>query len=95
MEWPRTTLPVSALFRSGDVWSLFVVEDGRARLRQIEVGQRTPLTAEIKGGVEADEEVIIHPANEITDGTRVEPREQEFQVSLSHRAQALAQLKRS
>ena len=48
-------VPVSALFRTGDVWSLFVVEDGRARLRQVEVGQRTPLTAEIKGGVEADE----------------------------------------
>ena len=88
-------VPVSALFRSGDVWSLFVVEDGRARLRTVEVGQRTPLTAEIKGGVEADEEVIIHPSNEITDGTRVEPREHELQVSLSHRAQALAQLKRS
>ena len=90
-------VPVSALFRSGDVWSLFVVEDGRARLRQIEVGQRTPLAAEIKSGVEADEEVIVHPANEITDGTRVEPREQEYHilVSLSHRAQALAQLKRS
>ena len=70
-------VPVSALFRNGDVWSLFVVEDGRAHLRQVEVGQRTPTTAEIKGGVEADEEVIAHPANEITDGTRVEPREQE------------------
>ncbi|HEU4476922.1 MAG TPA: HlyD family efflux transporter periplasmic adaptor subunit, partial [Pyrinomonadaceae bacterium] len=73
-------VPVSALFRSGDVWSLFVVEDGRARLRQIEVGQRTPLTAEIKSGVEVDEEVIVHPANEITDGTRVEPREQKYQI---------------
>jgi HlyD family secretion protein len=70
-------VPVSALFRSGDVWSLFVVEDGRARLRRIEVGRRTPLTAEIKGGVEADEKVIVHPPNEISDGSRVEPRERE------------------
>ena len=73
-------VPVSALFRSGDVWSLFVVEDGRARLRQVEVGERTPLAAEIKSGVEADEEVIVHPANEITDGTRVEPREQKYRI---------------
>jgi HlyD family secretion protein len=73
-------VPVSALFRTGDVWSLFVVEDGRARLRQVEVGQRTPITAEIKSGVEADEEVIVHPANEINDGTRVEPREQEYHI---------------
>ena len=73
-------VPVSALFRTGDVWSLFVLEDRRARLRQVEVGQRTPTTAEIKSGVEADEEVIAHPANEITDGTRVEPREQEYHI---------------
>jgi len=73
-------VPVSALFRTGDVWSLFVVEDGRARSRQVEVGQRTPKTAEIKGGVEADEVVIVHPANEITNGTGVEPREQEYHI---------------
>ena len=69
-------VPVSALFRRDDVWSLFVVEDGRARLRTVEVGQRTPFAAQIKSGVEADEEVIVHPANEITDGTRVQPHEQ-------------------
>jgi len=73
-------VPVSALFRNGDVWSLFVVQDGRARLRQVEVGRRTPITAEIKSGVEADEEVIVHPANEITDGIRVEPRRQEYHI---------------
>lgn len=69
-------VPVSALFRRDDVWSLFVVEDGRARLRTVEVGQRTPFAAQIKSGVEADEEVIVHPANEIADGTRVQPRDQ-------------------
>ena len=39
---------------------------------ELEVGQRTPRTAEIKSGVEADEELIVHPANEITDRSRVE-----------------------
>ena len=73
-------VPVSALFRTGDVWNLFVVEDGLARLRQVEVGQRTPVAAEIKSGVEADEEVIIHPSNEITDGTRVEPRAEGYHI---------------
>jgi len=68
-------VPVSALFRRGDVWNVFVVEDGRARLRTVEVGERTPFTAQIKSGVEAEAVVIVHPANEITDGTRVEPRE--------------------
>jgi len=73
-------VPVSTLFRRGDVWSLFVVEDGRARLRTVEVGERTPVTAEIKSGVQAEAVVIVHPANEITDGARVEPREQEYHI---------------
>lgn len=73
-------VPVSALFRTGDVWSLFVVEDGRARLRTVEIGEHTPLTAEIKSGVEAEAIVIVHPANEITDGTRVQPREQKYHI---------------
>lgn len=90
-------VPVSALFRSGDVWGLFVVEDGRARLRKVEVGQRTPRAVEIKSGVEADGEVIVHPANDITDGTRVEPRKQEYHIlSITQKpSSGLAQLKRS
>lgn len=77
-------VPVSAIFRSRDVWSLFVVEDGRARLRTVEIGAHTPLTAEIKSGVEAEAVVIVHPANEITDGTRVQPREQKYHVPNHH-----------
>lgn len=73
-------VPVSVLFRRGDVWSLFVIEEGRARLRTVEVGERTPFTAQIKSGVEADAVVIVHPANEITDGTRVQPREQKYHI---------------
>ena len=81
-------VPVSALFRGGDAWSLFVVEDGRARLRQVEVGQRTSLATEIKSGVEAEAVVIVHPANEITDGTRVQPREQKYHVPNHHSPQS-------
>ena len=73
-------VPVSALFRSGDVWSVFVVEEERARLRTVEVGERTSSTAQINGGVGADAIVIVHPANEITDGTRVVPREQKYRI---------------
>ena len=73
-------VPVSALFRREDVWSVFVVEDGRARLRTVEIGERTPFAAQIKSGVEADTELIVHPANEITDGSRVQPREQKYQI---------------
>ena len=64
-------VPVSSLFRRGKGWSLFVVENGEARLRDVEVGQRTSLEAEIKTGLEAGAEVIVHPSSQITDGSRV------------------------
>jgi HlyD family secretion protein len=65
-------VPVSALFRRGEHWSLFVVENGRASLREVEVDHRTPFEAEIKSGLEEGAEVIIHPSNQISDGARVE-----------------------
>jgi HlyD family secretion protein len=63
-------VPVSSLFRRGEGWSLFVVEKGAARLRDVELGQRTSIEAEIKTGLEAGAEVIVHPSNQITDGTK-------------------------
>ncbi|HKZ78988.1 MAG TPA: efflux RND transporter periplasmic adaptor subunit [Pyrinomonadaceae bacterium] len=67
-------VPVSALFRRGTGWSLFVVENGEAHLREVGVGQRTPFDAEIKSGLEEGAEVITHPSNQITEGARVEPQ---------------------
>jgi HlyD family secretion protein len=65
-------VPVSALFRRGEGWNLFVVENGEAHLREVKVGQRTPFEAEIRSGVEDGAEVIVHPSNQISDGVRVE-----------------------
>jgi HlyD family secretion protein len=70
-------VPVSALFRRGNVWSVFVVEDGRARLRIVEVGHRTPLAGEIKTGLEEGVKVIQHPSNEIQEGTGVQSNQLE------------------
>ena len=64
-------VPVSALFRRGENWILFVVENGEAHRRDVEVGQRTPFEAEVKSGLEEGADVIVHPSNQITDGTRV------------------------
>ena len=40
--------------------------------RDVEVGQRTPLEAEIKSDLEEGTEVVTHPSNQISDGSRVE-----------------------
>ena len=67
------TVPASALFRTGDGWSVFVVEQGRARSREVIVGHRTPLDAEITGGVREGEIVIRYPSDRVSDGVRVAP----------------------
>ena len=65
-------VPSSALFRNGQGWAAFVVEDGVARMREVEVGQRSGLRAEIRSGLTAGETVIVHPDDSIEDGTSIE-----------------------
>ena len=43
-------VPASSLFRSGEKWAVFVNDNGRARERTVEVGQRNGLKAEIISG---------------------------------------------
>lgn len=66
-------VPASALFRQGDKWAVFAAEDGRARVRQVEVGQRSALEAQILNGLKAGEQVVRHPSNTMEDGTRIVP----------------------
>lgn len=67
-------VPSSALFREGEVWSVFVVEDGKANKRTVRTGQRDGLVAEILSGLSEGEHVITHPDNALSDGVRVQPR---------------------
>jgi HlyD family secretion protein len=67
-------VPASALFRQGSAWALYVIEAGRARLREVELGQRTPFEVEIRNGLAAGERVIRDPSDRIQAGTRVRTR---------------------
>jgi len=70
-------LPASALFRHNNGWAAFVVEDGRARLRPLKIGQRTGLKAQVLEDIRAGDQVITHPDDKIKDGARVQPRRAE------------------
>lgn len=67
-------LPLTALFRHGTNWAVYVAKDGRARLHEVEVGQRNDLEAEVIAGLEEGERIIAYPSDRISDGTRVEAR---------------------
>lgn len=64
-------LPMTALFRKGERWAVFIAEDGAARLRYVDVGQRNDLQAEITAGLREGEQVISHPGDRIADGVQV------------------------
>lgn len=64
-------VPVSALFRSGPDWALFVIEDGRARLRKVKIGHINDTFGEVEAGVKAGDQVILHPGDKVADGVKV------------------------
>jgi len=67
-------VPTGSLFRDGDGWAVFAVENGRARLRQVEIGRQGGLFAEVLSGLEEGDRVIVHPGDSIAEGLRVESR---------------------
>ena len=68
-------LPVGALFRSGGDWAVFVVRDGRARLTRVEVGYGNGREMEIRQGLVAGSEAVMHPSDKVADGVAVTARE--------------------
>ncbi len=74
VEWESASVlkvPLSALFRDGSEWAVFVVQRGTARLRRVKIGHRSSLEAEVLEGLDADEEVILHPGDNVRPGIAV------------------------
>lgn len=71
-----TKVAGSSLFRVGDAWHVFAVENGRAREREVKVGQRNQDEAQILSGLAKGATVIRFPSNQIEDGARVEAARQ-------------------
>jgi HlyD family secretion protein len=67
-------VPASAVFRQGDGWSVFVVNENVAKRRAIEVGKRNDAEFEVLGGLEAGTLIVLHPSERVTDGQRVAAR---------------------
>lgn len=65
------TVPLGALFRSGEDWSVFVVQDGMARGRILTLGQRNADYAEVLSGLTPGETIIIRPGDNVMDGRSV------------------------
>lgn len=67
-------VPVAALFRDGGEWAVFRVVDGGARLTTVEIGRDNGEVAQVLGGLEPDQAVILYPGEQLGDGVSVERR---------------------
>jgi hypothetical protein len=61
-------VPASAVRRHGQVRSVFVVEDGVARLRLVQTGDGGPDGVAVLAGLEAGELVVTSPPPQLVDG---------------------------
>jgi HlyD family secretion protein len=64
-------VPASALFRCGEAWCAFAVENGQAKRHVVKIGHSNAQEAEVLEGLKPGETVIRHPANQIEEGARV------------------------
>lgn len=77
VEWEEEEVlqaPLSALFRQGADWYVFVAQDGVARLTKVEAGRRNEASVQILSGLEAGQRVVTHPSDQITDGAEIVER---------------------
>ena len=69
-------VPVGGLFRQGEGWAVFVVDEGRVRRQTVQLGQRNENDGQITSGLEAGATIVLHPPDTLTDGTRVTVRQE-------------------
>jgi HlyD family secretion protein len=69
-----TKVPIGALFRHGDGWAVYRIDGHAAKLAAVEIGHRGETEAEITSGLGPGTRVAVHPGDRVTDGARVELR---------------------
>ncbi len=68
------TVPLSALFRCGPDWCVFVAAGNRAQQQPVRKGQDNHFAAEIQAGLVAGDRVIVHPSEQVKNGSRIQAR---------------------
>jgi HlyD family secretion protein len=67
-------VPTSALFRDGEDWAVFRVEDDVARQQTVKIGLQNGLEAEVQEGLAEGDLVVTHPGDNVVDGRTVRSR---------------------
>jgi len=68
-------VPVDALVRDGEGWSVWRVEQGRARRARVELASDGGDFRVVSSGLREDDRVILFPSEQLREGQRVRPRD--------------------
>ena len=66
-------IPAGAVFRQGEQWAAFAVNEGRAHLRILKVGRSSGTETQVLEGLQKGDAVILYPGSRVRDGQRVRP----------------------
>jgi len=64
-------VPISALFRTGDSWTVFLVRQEYAALQNVQIGHRNENEAEVLSGIAEGDVVVRYPNDSLRDRARV------------------------
>jgi HlyD family secretion protein len=68
-------VPAGAMFREGNLWKTYTLRDGVAKLTSLQVGNSDGRSTEVLSGLAAGDEVLMHPPDNVSDGSRVIKRQ--------------------
>jgi HlyD family secretion protein len=67
-------VPAGALFRVGSEWKTFLFNAGKAKTVTVEAGRTDGKLTQVLSGLEAGDEVLLHPPDSVADGSEVVKR---------------------
>ncbi|PUB15646.1 efflux RND transporter periplasmic adaptor subunit [Yoonia sediminilitoris] len=73
-EWRKEDVlqvPLSAIFKRNDAWTVFVAEAGTAREQTISIGRQNRQFAEVIDGLSAGDRVVTHPNDQLQSGATI------------------------
>ena len=59
----------------GENWTVYVVKDGRAEIKDIKLLRRSGRLAAVASGLAAGKSVVVYPGDRVASGVRVEVRQ--------------------
>ena len=69
------TVPIAALRTQGEAQSVFIVQDGKARLRPVKTGLESPEWIQVVEGLSGQEAVVVAAVSNLTDAARVKVKQ--------------------